>query len=172
MLIAAHSGYYEEDDWYPYKYWIGDSKCGWDSCVLDISANVSKERSDPIPKNLVNVGIPLPMDLVAGDTIRLCGMYYTNDPDSQGYQYGAAIGRFNCETRGGSGEYTVTNLTYNETLGTIDDQTGCFNIAYSVPSAINRCNNFFVVGLNVKVTGGSTWGVKFTYTLHITRSCS
>ncbi len=170
MLIASHSGKFQESANNPGdEYYIGDKECGWDACTLTVLNVISQERTDPIsPANSFS-GIPCPMDLGPGDTIRLCGIAFMDNSNSG--TFGAALGFFTC-AEFASGEFPLNDLVYDNTTYTYSDQHVCWEIAYTLQTGeyIPQCESFFVVGMNTQTSAAAV--IKFSYTLHITRNCS
>jgi hypothetical protein len=170
MLIASHSGQFQEDGTNNgTKYWVGDKNCGWDACTLSITNTVSRDRSEPIQLEKSFVGIPCPMDLGAGDTINLCGIAIINTGDNA--TFGAEFGFFRCGDFSG-GEFPQTNLVFDNTSFQFNDQHVCWNISYTLGQDENiyACSDYFTVGMNT-VVGVST-AIKFSYTFMITRQCT
>ena len=167
MLIASHSGQFQEDGTNNGTlWWIGDDKCGWDGCTLNLNTTISRDKIDPVASNYNFVGIPCPMDLGEYDKITICGIAYCPN----GEKFGAALTYFNCSSF--SAPYYDNNLlVYDPNFYYQDDQI-CFELSYTLgfEETLTACDAFFVVGLNTQVSTSEK--VIFSYSLHIDRNCN
>ena len=171
-LIASNSGSFTQTSGLESSiYYIGDSTCGWNSCNLNVLSNIDKSRLDPINIRNLNCGIPLPMDLIEGDIITLCGMAFC--PDARdGDAFNTAMEIFACDSfNRDSSAFDITNILNNGSDLFRNGYT-CFSLKYQLVKGdiLNQCNDLIVIGFRGDFIVDSY--VNLTWTLNITRNCS
>jgi hypothetical protein len=164
--IASHSGIFNTAPFSDLSvFYMGNDKCGWDSCDYNLTQYV-KGEADPLQPQYINVGIPNPIRLVAGDVVSLCGMGYAPGSESSN-SFGVSLSLFRCSSPLGQGGIQVFPLANDYYPYENDKQTVCFGLTYTVPSTIADCDFLFIVGLNSYLTQYTD--VKFTWQLSVTR---
>jgi hypothetical protein len=155
-LIASSSGYYTTDG---SSYWIGSTIQGWNGTRWDLASSPGAS----IATRYLACFIPLPRDLVADDTITLCGAIY-NGNVGRGDTCRVGLDLVKCADFGAS---TLTPTTLGTSAGFSFNSFGavCFDLTVSVPGAVTSCDYYLIVYLLDTIS--TTSNTNFTWTLHI-----
>jgi hypothetical protein len=163
-LIASSSANYSilpiETD----QYQVGDSKCGWNGCNLDVVFIAGY----PINPPKINCGIPFPMDVTTGDKIILCGMAYCADA-ADGNKFYTMMETFSCDGFV-DGQFDANVLTSGN-FDIFTQRYVCFSRTYTLIEGekYNACNDFITVGFRSEIE--TTEKLILTWTLNIQRGC-
>jgi len=162
-LIASNSTTYTNIFLGVDQYQVGDSRCGWNGCELDVVfiAGHSIELSK------INCGIPFPMNLVEGDIITLCGMAYCAD-STDGTKFYTMMETFSCGDFDGA---FSTNVLTSENYDSFLNKYVCFSRSYTLVGGekYKACNDFITVGFRNEIESAAD--VVLTWTLNIQRGC-
>ena len=163
-LIASSSAKYDNIPLGVDQYQVGDSRCGWNGCELDV-VFIAGHTID-LPQ--INCGIPFPMDVTTGDKITLCGMAYCAD-SVDGNKFYTMMETFSCA--GFLDDSFPTNVLTSENFDSFNHKYVCFSRSYTLveEEKYNACNNFITVGFRNEIE--STAPVVLTWTLNIQRGC-
>jgi hypothetical protein len=167
MLIASGSGLFAAtaNGFQNDQFYIGNSKCGWNGCDLDVLTQITREYTDPIDVNFANCSIKNPIDLIPGDLVTLCGTASCKGV-SDGTGFGAAIEYVDCaqvdnnEFQTVYGISSVKNFVFTKSFV-------CWSITYKIPNGLYlpKCQIAFIAGFSANVDAQ----VKMTWTLNIDR---
>ena len=178
MLIASHSSAFQFDVMDEDFYYIGDRNCGWDSCNLDLIQQNVRDRADPMPGEYLNCGIAVPMDLVQGDVITLCGMVFCGEA-LNGDKFTTSMQDFKCSSGIVGGYISLDDVGFLDETSFSNQHYACFSQTYIVSgqddetNRFQSCNTFLVVGFRVDVANPSNPSTaKITWTLNVARSCA
>jgi len=163
-LIASSSANYSNIPLGADQYQVGDSRCGWNGCELDVVFIAG----DAIDLPQINCGIPFPMDVTTGDKITLCGMAYCAD-SVDGNKFYTMMETFSCA--GFLDNQINANVLTSENFDTFSHNYVCFSRSYTLVEGekYDACNNFITVGFRNEIE--STAPVVLTWTLNIQRGC-
>lgn len=159
QFIASTSAFGDE------VFYIGDDKCGWSGCTLNVLTQITREYTDPIDIDFASCSIKNPIDLIPGDLITLCGTASCKDaPD--GTAFGAALEYVDCE-QVDNNEFQTTYAISSVKNFAFNKSFVCWSITYKIPNGLYlpKCQIAFVAGFAANYD--ST--VKITWTLHIDR---
>lgn len=147
------------------QFYIGESKCGWNGCGYDVLTQITREYTDPLDIDLANCAIKNPIDLIPGDTIRLCGTATCKDA-SDGTEFGAALEYVDCAEVGEDGFQTVYGISSTKNFVFIKNFV-CWSISYKIPKGLYlpKCQISYIVGFSAHLDSA----VKVTWTLNIER---
>ena len=131
--------------------YVGGSTYGWNDRSWDLN-DTSFGASN------VNCGIPLPTNVLADETINICGISHLNGTgDVTKCDFGVYLYTFDCLSfnRGGGIQMVASGVTVNAF-----DSNGlyCFNLSYTIPklSLFTGCTQFLSVGFSSDSAGDST----------------
>jgi hypothetical protein len=166
-LIASHSANYNQlTGLGSHEYLVGDSKCGWDSCNLDVIFNTGI----PIRLRDINCGIPFPMNLIEGDVITLCGMAYC--PDAiEGSIFTTMMETFSCKSfNKDNNRFDILNVLSENNISFSDNYV-CFSNSYTLvkDEIYDACSDLIVVGFKANIEVDTT--IILTWTLNIQKGC-
>jgi hypothetical protein len=174
MLIASHSGSFATTTTGNPDYYCGNEYCGWDSCDLNVTYDIKRGdlEGDTAPQ-YANCGIPLPIDLIPGDVLELCGHAWAGDA-IDGDLFLSALMHFSCDnvTTGDSKSF-ITDLIMTPSIDYFENNFVCFKNSVTVgANGYTSCDNYFMVGMATDLYSyGSPSLVKFTWTLKVLRNC-
>jgi len=166
-LIASSSSIYGQSILGKDEFYFGNSKLGWNGPPDEIKI-MTASPTVGLPLINLNCGIPLPMDLIENDKIKLCGIAYSDvaiDEDS----FKIVMEVFGCDTfRAGS--FDVLHLGSSSSI--YRDNYCCFYFEYLVTSSdsLLACNNFLLVGFDSKHKIDPA-EIRLTWSLNILRDC-
>jgi hypothetical protein len=139
--------------------YVGNSIYGWNSSTWDLT-----DTSFIYPN--INCGIPLPINILEGNTIDICGMAYLDGSgDTTKCDFGVYLYRFDCANVRRDG---ITIVSSGVTENAFDsDGLYCFNLTYVVPklSPFSACTDFLTVGFSTDSAGDSTES-RITFTIN------
>lgn len=131
--------------------YVGGSTYGWNDRSWDLN-----DTSFGVSN--VNCGIPLPTNVLADETINICGISHLNGTgDVTKCDFGVYLYTFDCLSfdRGGGIQMVASGVTVNAF-----DSNGlyCFNLSYTIPklSLFTGCTQFLSVGFSSDSAGDST----------------
>ncbi len=167
MLIGSSSGFFNAtaNAFQNEQFYIGDSKCGWNGCNINVLTQITREYTDPIDIDFGNCAIKNPIDLIPGDLITLCGTATCMDaPD--GTAFGAALEYVDCENVSNGGFQTAYGISSTKNFEFIKNFV-CWSITYKIPPGLylDKCRISFVAGFAAYIDAS----VKITWTLNIDR---
>lgn len=167
MLIGASSGLFNSSaqGFQDELFYIGDDKCGWSGCNINVTSQITREYTEPIPINFGNCAIKNPIDLIPGDLITLCGTATCMDAED-GMPFGAALEYVDCDQVTSEGFQTTYAITNNKAFQ-FSKKYVCWGITYTVPPELylDKCKIAFVAGFSANLDAE----VKITWTLNINR---
>ena len=167
MLIGSSSGIFNAtaNAFQNEQFYIGDSKCGWNGCSLNVLTQITREYTDPIDIDLANCAIKNPIDLIPGDLVTLCGTATCMDAND-GTAFGAALEYVDCENVSGGGFQTAYGISSTKNFEFIKNFV-CWSITYKIPTGLylDKCRISFVAGFAAYIDAS----VKITWTLNIDR---
>jgi hypothetical protein len=163
FTIASHSGFFTQDGQAnPILYYVGNDKCGWNSCDLNIVNQVDRFDATPITAQYGNIGIVLPFDLYPGDKLKICGQFWS--PDATGADYAnISLARFSCSELTTNGVAVVTPLGIDSGDYMNNTSSVCLSLVVEVNAFLPQCDTMIQVGINSVIQ--TTNPVKFTWTL-------
>ena len=141
--------------------YVGNSIYGWNSSTWDLI-----DTSFVYPN--INCGIPLPVNIIEGDTIDICGMAYLDGSgDTTKCDFGVYLYRFDCANVSKDG---ITIVASGVTENAFDSNgLYCFNLSYNIPKApgseFSACTDFLTVGFSSDSAGDSTES-RITFTIN------
>lgn len=141
--------------------YVGNSIYGWNSSTWDLI-----DTSFVYPN--INCGIPLPVNIIEGDTIDICGMAYLDGSgDTTKCDFGVYLYRFDCANVSKDG---ITIVASGVTENAFDSNgLYCFNLSYNIPKApgseFSACTDFLTVGFSTDSAGDSTES-RITFTIN------
>ena len=153
--------------------WMGNSSFGWSYGDYDLSANIDGFGNIiSCLMEYTNCGIPLPVDLTIGDTVKICGIAYVTTEETANPTFYITVSYFNCNdvdlTQENVSAYTVIPVaTY--IIGST--RKVCFSEEITLGQSLLACNTLFLVGLSVGDQEQYNKELKFSYTLDVTRAC-
>jgi hypothetical protein len=169
-VIASHSGAFEEIAFRGSEFYYGDMTCGWDSCNTDVNTQVIRDRNTLFNVEYVNIGIPSPYDIEAGDKIEVCGIAYCPNTDFS-TEFRTEISLFSCSATSGSITVTPTNLSdVGSSSFDSTSNTTCFSNGYVFTNDYSKCDTLFLLGFQL-LNLNSSQIVKYSYTFKLTRGC-
>ena len=172
-VIASHSFAYPESANNSNDYWVGDSKCGWDSCTYDVIYNVKGGVNPNLATAYVNCGIPSPYYIYPNDIVELCGIAYAADATgANNNNFNTTLSYFSC-TELSAGEFTGVNLQTSSQPFDFENSTftACFNLTWTADRILEPCTTLFLLGFQVNNLLVQT-DVKVSYTFKVTRGCT
>ena len=166
MLIGSSSGFFNAtaNAFQNEQFYIGDDKCGWNGCNVNVLTQITREYTDPIDIDFASCAIKNPIDLIPGDLITLCGTATSPVPDNTAF--GAALEYVDCENVSGGGFQTVYAINSTKNFE-FQKKFVCWSITYKIPNGLYlpKCRISFVAGFSANVDAQ----VKITWTLNINR---
>jgi hypothetical protein len=123
-----------------------------------------------------NFGIPLPIDLNVGDTIRISGIAYINfeETDPVNPVFYVTVSRFNCSEVNKATEAPLSTVISVASYP-ISLETGkvCFSELVILSSVLASNETFFVVGFGIGSENEppTSVNVGFSYTLDVSQAC-
>ena len=139
--------------------YIGGSTYGWNDRTWDLN-DASFNLSN------VNCGIPLPVNIIEGDTIDICGIAYLDGSgDTTKCDFGVYLYRFDCANVLRDGITIVSSGVTDNAFNS--DGLYCFNLTYTVPklSPFSACTDFLTVGFSTDSAVDSTES-RITFTIN------
>jgi hypothetical protein len=108
----------------------------------------------------INFGVPIPLSMVSGDTIKVCGNIRGKNGDS----YTVSLDYFTCDDIYTLNDtISVTNLNATSTITWESSSNDCFTLIADVPTGgFSACDVFIVVSFSTNYMVDVT---RFTYTL-------
>jgi hypothetical protein len=108
----------------------------------------------------INFGVPIPLSIVSGDTIKVCGNIRGKNGDS----YTVSLDYFTCDDiYTTNNTISVTNLNATSSITWGSSGNDCFTLIADVPTeGFSACDVFIVVSFSTSFTAAHT---RFTYTL-------
>jgi len=122
-------------------------------------------------------GIPLPVDLNQGDTVRITGIAYIilGPTDPVNPTFYVTVSHFHCPEVSQKSPITPLYTIIPVTPYSIDIKTGkvCFSESVNLSTILPSRETFFVVGLGIGSTNDPAIivDVKFSYSLDVTQAC-
>jgi hypothetical protein len=161
QIAAASTRFYQDSDYLLSNlYYIGDADGGWSSCYL----NFAIQPSDKLPIDNSNCGIKLPIDVKAGDTIKICGIATGDFSDNTAF--GINLNLITCGNVDGSGSYYMTSIL--QTNYTFVDKHVCWSATYTFPQNYSACDNMFTLGFGTQEIAEC----KLTWTFDLETVCA
>jgi hypothetical protein len=145
-----------------FRYWVGNDKCGWNGCDLNVLTQISREKSQPIAVDFFNCAIKNPFKLESGDIIRFCGTA-TCDGADNGDEFATAVEQIDCEGYA-DGEFEADEL-FSDTYY-FTDKFVCWSREWTVDQNIDACKRAFVLGFAGDTTDRV---IKITWTFSVIR---
>jgi hypothetical protein len=167
--VAANGIKFNADNSFNSGEWYGFSdKCGWrgpGNQWVDLSSNV-------LPKSFGFNGIKLPVNLIPGDVIRICGLAtgVDNNPFTNDSKFACKLQYALCseaETVDDK-DWPTYNLTENEYAFSANGL--CFSLDYVIPagSPLLACNTMLLAGFGTDETGKDCL---VSYSLNVRKPC-
>jgi len=167
--VASHSIKFNATDSYTSSRYYGfNEKCGW-------RGDGSEQRvlsSGVLAKNWGHNGIKLPVNLVADDVIRVCGLASGVDNNSftDSAKFGSSLNFILCSEAetAGDGAWPLYNLTMNEAV--FKGNATCFSFEYTIPvgSPLIACDTMLVLGFG---TDELNKDCLVSYSLNVIKPC-
>jgi hypothetical protein len=161
QIAAASTRFLQNDDYLSSnEYYIGKGAVGWSTCYLDFVGL----PNDKLPIDNSNCGIKLPIDVKAGDTIKICGIATGNFSDNTAF--GINLNLITCGNVDGSGNYYMTSIL--QTNYTFVDKHVCWSATYTFPQGYSACDNMFTLGFGTQEIAEC----KLTWTFDLETVCA
>ena len=167
MLIGSSSSAFQGNQgaFNEQVYYIGNDKCGWNGCDINVLVQIVREYTQPIDIDYGNCAIKNPIDLIPGDIITLCGTSTCKDA-ANGTQFAAALEYLDCNNVSEGGFQTAYAISNFKNFA-FTDKFVCWSMTYKLPPGLylEKCRFAFVVGLAAAIDAQ----IKVTWTLNIQR---
>jgi len=138
-------------------YLIGNTMSGWSGFPWDVVLTTGSTASLTITNQVLNCGVPLPMDIYPGSEIRICGVAF-NQSANDGDPFEWGVYYWPCSM---SSSFTASVVSFGS--GVFDRHKICFSTSTVIPEKYQRCSYMAVV-FSDRIGAGD---LKFSYTLNV-----
>jgi hypothetical protein len=164
----------EEDNANIKRMWTGNDPFGWSYGDYNGGAETLPNGTMVVLSNkFYNSGIPLPTDLVNGDTVKICGFVRAKQKaDRPNHTFYVTVSSFNCEQLYKGQSSSITPSTVIPVADYPFDRTICFSESVILSGILPGCTTYLLVGMNTAWDSPiASYDYQFSYTLDATKAC-